>query len=52
MYMPVLKLMGLAEGPKSDSIIRLIPLSVIPLSGAHCTIKKKLKLWKLFVVFV
>jgi hypothetical protein len=36
MYKPVLKLMGLAEVPKSDSIIRLIPLSVIPLSGAHC----------------
>jgi hypothetical protein len=29
--------MGLAEVPNSDSIIQLIPLSVIPLSGAHCT---------------
>jgi hypothetical protein len=32
---------GLTKGPKSDSIIRLIPLSVIPLSGAHC-------IWKLY----
>jgi hypothetical protein len=38
MYKPLLKLMGLAEVPKSDSIIQLIPLSVIPLSGAHCGI--------------
>jgi hypothetical protein len=29
--------------PKSDSIIRLIPLSVIPLSGTHCnTVANKL----------
>ncbi len=39
MNKPFLQLMGLTKGPKSDSIIRLIPLSVIPLSGAHCISK-------------
>ncbi len=47
MYKPVLKLMGLAEMPKSDSFIWLIPLSVIPLSGTHCS--KKMAIWICFL---